>query len=109
MPSEEGRIRTVAQQAVSAMVGAHIKVTVGANRAPAARAPRDERPAAHRAAGATVAVEMTGPDGAPHRGDKLVTARAEASAWGIDEIVSAARRAADRILTDNPSWRRPST
>jgi len=96
--SEEGHIRIVARQAVCAMVGRHIEVSVDADRVLLA-APRN-------AAGALVKVEMFGPDGAPHRGNVTVSAKAEAAAWGIDEIVSAARRAADRILAKNPSWRR---
>lgn len=90
MTSEEGHIRIVARQAVCAMVGHHIEVSVDADRVLLA-APRN-------AAGAVVKVEMIGPDGAPHRGNVTVSAKAEAAAWGIDEIVSAARRAADRFL-----------
>ena len=100
MTSEEGHIRIVARQAVCAMVGHHIEVSVDADRVSSA-APRN-------ATGAVVKVEMVGPDGAPHRGNVTVSAKAEAAAWGIDEIVSAARRAADRILAKNPSWRRTS-
>ncbi len=98
MNSEERQIRLVAQQAVSAMVGQNIKVSVDTERM---------LPVAPRNTGAaTVEVEMTGPDGAPHRGSVTTSVTAEAAAWGMDEIVSAARRAATRILAKNPTWRR---
>jgi hypothetical protein len=97
--SEQGQIQSVARQAVCAMVGSHIQVSVDADRVVAGQS--------RKGAGARVLVEMFGPDGAPHRNNVTVSAKAEAAAWGIDEIVSAARRAADRILDKNPSWRRP--
>jgi hypothetical protein len=108
MISEEGHIRLVARQAVCAMVGSHIEVSVDADRALRAGAAKARAPGVHSAVGALVLVEMTGPDGAPHRSNIMVSAKAEAAAWGIDEIVSAARRAADRILDKNPTWRRIS-
>ncbi len=98
MTSEEGHIRVVARQAVCAMVGRHIEVSVDADRVLRLIPPNG--------AGAEVRVEMLGPVGAPERSNVTVSAKAEAAAWGIDEIVSAARRAADRILIKNPSWRR---
>jgi len=108
MTSEDGHIRIVARQAVCAMVGGHVEVSVDADRALSASREDASRLRANRAVGALVSVEMIGPDGAPHRGNKMVSAKAEARAWGIDEIVSAARRAADRILDKNPTWRRGS-
>lgn len=100
MISEKGHIRKVARQAVCAMVGHHIEVSVDADRVLLA-VPRNP-------AGTLVQVEMIGPNGAPHRSNITVSAKAEAAAWGVDEIVSAARRAAERILVKNPSWRRTS-
>ena len=108
MTSENGHIRIVARQAVCAMVGGHVEVSVDADRALSANQEHASRLRANRAVGALVSIEMIGPDGAPHRGNKMVSAKAEARAWGIDEIVSAARRAADRILDKNPTWRRGS-
>jgi hypothetical protein len=98
--NEEGHIRIVARQAVCAMVGRHIVVSVDADRVTSSKP--------GNSASALVQVEMLGPDGAAHRSNVTVSAKAEAAAWGTDEIVSAARRAADRILTKNPSWRRPA-
>ncbi len=109
MTSEAGHIQTVARQAVRSMVGAHVEVSVAADRAAAGRLAGGGRPRTGGAVGAWVSVELTGPDGAPHRGNRMDSAKAEASAWGTDEIVHAARRAADRILDKNPSWRRTST
>jgi len=105
MSNEEGHIRVVARQAVCSMVGGHVEVSVDADRALVASRPHTTR---RGPVGATVSVQMTGPDGAPHKHNRMMSAEAEASAWGIDEIVSAARRAADRILAENPTWRRTS-
>jgi hypothetical protein len=98
--SKADQIQVVARQAVSAMVGRHIEVSVDADRVLPAAPRRIER--------AMVQVEMTGPNGAPHQSNVTASAKAEAAAWGMDEIVSAARRAANTILTRNPTWRRTS-
>lgn len=95
-------IKTVARQAVQAMVGGHVGVSVDADLKSAGRS----QPG--RAVGAVVRVALAGPDGEPHRANRTVSARGEASAWGADEVVSAARRAAERILESNPGWRRTS-
>jgi len=100
LTNEEGHIRIVARQAVCAMVGRHIEVSVDADRV------LSSKPGTF--GGALVEIEMLGPDGAAHRGSITVSAKAEATAWGTDEIVGAARRAADRILAKYPSWRRPT-
>jgi hypothetical protein len=106
MSSEAGHIGIVARQAVCTMVGCHVEVSVNADRAILAGSTGGA--GVNRPAGTLVFVAMTGPDGAPHRGNVRVSDKAEASAWGIDEIVSAARRAAERILAKNPTWRRAS-
>lgn len=106
MNSQTSHIRIVARQAVCSMVRQHVEVSVDATRALLAHAAAEGKLAARPPVGAIVSVELVGPDGEPHRANRMVSATAEASAWGIDEIVSAARRAADRILTKNPSWRR---
>ena len=108
MTSEDGHIRIVARQAVCAMVGGHVGVSVDADRALSASREHASRLTADQVVGVLVSVEMIGPDGAPHRGNKMVSTKAEARAWGVDEIVSAARRAAERILAKNPTWRRGS-
>ena len=53
-----------------------------------------------------VSVEMVGPD--ERRPDRRMTVidRGEAHAWCNDEIVGAARRAAEGIIRRNPAWRR---
>jgi hypothetical protein len=100
MTSEEGHIRTVARQAVCDMVGRHIEVSVNTDRVLASKPGTSSK--------ALVQIDMLGPDGAAHRGNVTASAKVEATAWGTDEIVSAARKAADRILTKYPSWRLPS-
>ena len=105
MTAESDNITTVARQAVEAMVGAHIEVSVDADRL--LKAAVDERRARpSQAVGAVVSVELVGPADEPHRASRTVSAKGEARAWGSDEVVSAARRAAERILESNPSWRR---
>jgi len=106
MSNEAANIRLVARQAVCSMVGCHVEVSVNADRAILAAS--SARAGASGPVGALVFVEMTGPDSAPHRVNVRVSDSAQASAWGIDEIVSAARRAAERILVKNPAWRRTS-
>jgi len=106
MSNEADHIAIVARQAVCTMVGCHVEVSVNADRA--ILAARTARAGVSRPVGALVFVAMTGPDGAPHRCNVRISDEAEASAWGIDEIVSAARRAAERILAKNPTWRRAS-
>ncbi len=68
-----------------------------------------------RPPGAVVLVEMIGPHGAegrpyPEDGDAPADSRllacGEARAWCNDEIVSAARRAAETIMRRHPAWRR---
>jgi hypothetical protein len=102
MTAVTDNIKTVARQAVQAMVGGHVEVSVDADLKVAGRA----QPG--RAVGAVVRVELAGPDGEPHRANRAVSAKGEASAGGTDEVVSAARRAAERILESNPGWRRTS-
>lgn len=106
MSSEADHIGIVARQAVCTMVGCHVEVSVNADRA--ILAARGGGAEVKRPVGTLVFVAMTGPDGELHRGNVRVSDKAEASAWGIDEIVSAARRAAERILAKNPTWRRAS-
>lgn len=106
MSNQAGHIGIVARQAVCSMVSGHVEVSVNADRAPPAVLGQPGGPGASRAHGALVSVEMTGPDDATLKGNRRASAKAAATAWGVDEIVSAARRAADRILAINPSWRR---
>lgn len=105
----QDNIAIVARQAVQAMVGRHIEVFVDADRLRLAEHERENRARAGGSVGAVVSVELAGPDGEPHKATRKVTARGEAAAWGIDEVVGAARRAAERILDSNPTWRRVSS
>lgn len=56
--------------------------------------------------GARVFVEMIGPDGTDLTVKRPLTARSEAHAWCNEEILSAVRRAAERIMRTHPAWRR---
>jgi hypothetical protein len=102
MTAVPDNITTVARQAVQAMVGGHIEVFVHTGHNLAGRSPRG------RAVAAVVSVELAGPNDGPHRGNRMVSAKGEASSWGADEVVSAARSAAESILESNPGWRRLS-
>jgi hypothetical protein len=99
-------IATVARQAVQAMVGRDVGVSVDADRRQLAGQDEARRPRAARSVGVIVSVELSGPHDKLHNSTRRETARGEAAAWGIDEVVSAARQAAERILGDNPGWRR---
>ncbi|HKO07279.1 MAG TPA: hypothetical protein VJ487_06145 [Alphaproteobacteria bacterium] len=100
MTAVPDNITTVARQAVQAMVDGHIEVSVAADHR------LDDRSQPGRAVGAVVSVELAGPDHGAHRGNRMVSAKGEASSWGTDEVVSAARSAAKSILESNPGWRR---
>jgi len=100
MTAVPDNITTVARQAVQAMVDGHIEVSVAAGHKLGGRS----QPG--RAVAAVVSVELAGPDQGPHRGNRMVSAKGEASSWGTDEVVSAARNAAESILESNPGWRR---
>lgn len=106
MTAETDNITTVARHAVEAMVAGHIEVSVDADRLLKAAADQSRARPGHQAVGAVVSVELVGPADAPHRPSRTVSAKGEARAWGSDEVVSAARRAAERILESNPTWRR---
>ena len=96
-----------ARQLVGAMVQPTVQVSVLVDRMLAddhlasVRLSRAVRPAM-----ALVSVEMVGP-GERHLGQrKTVVDQGEAHAWCNDEIVGAARRAAEGIIRRNPAWRR---
>ena len=90
---------------VASLVGAHIAVSVYVDRVLPIdyRSPGPSR--AMRPGGARISVEMIGPDGVGTR-ERPLLARGEAHAWCNDEIVSAVRRAAERIMRAHPAWRR---
>ncbi|HEX9462328.1 MAG TPA: hypothetical protein VGB82_06985 [Alphaproteobacteria bacterium] len=95
-----------AQQIIAAMVRPSIRVSVHIDHTltddhRSVTVSRTVRPAA-----ALVSVEMVGPDGAFHKTQKKVVAKGEAHAWCNDEILSAARRAAEGIIRQHPAWRR---
>ncbi len=101
-----GETAAAAQHVIAAMVRPSVQVNVHVDRVlPNDRrivtVSRTERPAA-----ALVSVEMVGPAGAFHLAQKKIIDRGEAHAWCNDEILGAARRAAEGIIRRNPGWRR---
>lgn len=94
------------RELVLSLVGLDIQVSVYVDRVP----PRDHRSAGPQRSvgpgGALVSVEMVGPDNTIHASEKPLTARSEAHAWCNEEILSAVRRAAERIMRAHPAWRR---
>lgn len=97
-----------ARQLVVSMVGTHIEVSVYVDRTHVSdhRAVRPWRIA--RPAAAVISVEMIGPDDEALSGQRMLLVKGEAHAWCTDEIVSAARRAAEGIMRKHPTWRRQS-
>ena len=95
-----------AQQVVAAMVEPTIHVSVHVDRVlgddhRSTTSFRTSRPVS-----ALVSVEMVGPDTALGRVSRKIVASGEAHAWCNDEILSAARRAAEGIMRRHPAWRR---
>ncbi|MBV8537279.1 MAG: hypothetical protein JO128_16890 [Alphaproteobacteria bacterium] len=95
-----------ARQVVMAMVQPTVQISVQVggmvmdDHRSSVRMSRTVRPAT-----ALVRVEMAGP-GERHPGRrKTVIDQAEAHAWCNDEILGAARRAAEGIIRRNPAWR----
>ncbi len=88
------------------LVGLEVQVSVYVDRV----VPRDGRLAGPlrvmAPGGARVSVEMIGPDSADLTGQRPIAAQSEAHAWCNEEILSAARRAAERIMRTHPGWRR---
>ena len=88
------------------LVGLEVQVSVYVDRV----LPREGRSAAPLRVmgpgGARVSVEMIGPDSADLTGKRAVAAQSEAHAWCNEEILSAVRRAAERIMRTHPGWRR---
>lgn len=95
----------MARQAVQSMVGEDVQVSIDADRAlRASRMPDGER--SGQSAGGIVSVELTGRTSEFQFPAGVISATGESCAWIADEIVSAAQRAAERVLRVNPSWRR---
>ena len=95
-----------ARHVIAAMVGPNVQVSVHVDRMltndrRTVAVPRGQRPAA-----ALVSVEMVGPDGLDPLTRRNVIDKGEAHAWCNDEILGAARRAAEGIIRRNPGWRR---
>lgn len=91
-----------AQQAVQSMVGDDIHVSIDIDR----NAGPIRAPSHSMVTGTIVSVEMYGREGIPRDAALRVSMKGEALAWAVEEIVSAARRAAERILRLRPTWRR---
>lgn len=95
------------RELVLSLVAIDIQVSVYVDRV----LPRDARSAAGPAramapGGARISVEMIGPDNAVTDGERPLMVRSEAHAWCNEEILSAVRRAAERIMRAHPDWRR---
>lgn len=95
-----------ARHVIAGMVRPSVEVSVHVDRMLAndrrtVTVSRGERPAA-----ALVSVEMVGPDGRYPLTHKKIADKGEAHAWCNDEILGAARRAAEGIIRRNPGWRR---
>lgn len=95
-----------ARQVVAAMVRPTVQVCVQVDRMvtddhrSSVRLSRTVRPAT-----ALVSVEMVGPGERSSGHRKTIIDQDEAHAWCNDEIVGAARRAAEGIIRRNPTWR----
>jgi len=101
-----GKRAVAAQQLIAAMVAPTIHVSVHVDRVlgddhRSTTSFRSSRPAS-----ALVSVEMVGPDAVLGRMPRKIVASGEAHAWCNDEILSAARRAAEGIMRKHPAWRR---
>lgn len=95
-----------ARQLVAAMVQPTVKVSVQVDRMLA----NDHRSSVElsrtvRPATALVSVEMVGPGERRHGHRRAIIDQGEAHAWCNDEILAAARRAAEGIIRRNPAWR----
>ena len=94
------------RELVLSLVGLEVQVSVYVDRV----LPREDRSAGPLRTmgpgGARVSVEMVGPDSADLTGKRPVAAKSEAHAWCNEEILSAVRRAAERIMRAHPAWRR---
>lgn len=101
-----GETAAAARHVIAAMVQPGVEVSVHVDRIlvndrRTVTLSRGERPEA-----AVVLVEMTGPDGRHPLAEKTIADTSEAHAWCNDEILPAARRAAEGIIRRNPGWRR---
>ena len=101
-----GETAAAARQIVAAMVEPTIHVSVHIDGALIDDHRRSTAFRAVRPAAALVSVEMVGPESAFAQLPKTILATGEAHAWCNDEIVSAARRAAEGIMRKYPAWRR---
>ncbi|MEA2781336.1 MAG: hypothetical protein QOK29_2880 [Rhodospirillaceae bacterium] len=95
-----------ARQAVLSMVCGQVEVSVNADRVLINEDRYEARSQHSQTIGTIVLVELIGPADGLDNHDRRVLAKAEASAWCADEVVSAARRAAARIMGHYPFWRR---
>ena len=103
-----GKRAVAAQQVIAAMVDPKIHVSVHVDRVLGESDRQTAMLSAARPATAVVSVEMVGPDSALGRMPRKILAIGEARAWCNDEILSAARRAAEGIMRKHPTWRRRS-
>jgi hypothetical protein len=97
-----GQKAAAAQQVLAGMVDPTVRVSVQVDRVLA----DDHRSTAAGLAAALVCVEMVGPVAGLELVRRHILVSGEARAWCNDEILSAARRAADGIMRKHPRWRR---
>ncbi len=100
-----GQRAAAAQQVVAGMVEPTVRVSVLVDRVFVDDHRRPNVPGVHPAT-ALVSVEMVGPEVSLGRTQKDIIVSREARAWCNDEILNAARRAAERIMRKHPGWRR---
>lgn len=101
-----GETAAAARHVITAMVQPGVEVSVRVDRLlvndrRTVLLSRGERPET-----ALVSVEMIGPDEHHPLAQKTIADTGEARAWCNDEILPAARRAAEGIIRRNPGWRR---
>jgi len=104
-----GKRAVAAQQVIAAMVEPtiHVSVHVDGLLGDDHRSTTSFRTS--RPSSALVSVEMVGPDAPLGRMPRKIVVSGEAHAWCNDEILSAARRAAEGIMRRHPAWRRGPT
>jgi hypothetical protein len=107
-PRTTAETAAAAREIVVSMVRAQIDVSVFVDRT-LVNDHRSVSPSrAVRPTAAVISVEMIGPDDRHDDGGRMLLVVGEAHAWCNDEIMSAARRAAERIIRKHPTWRRQS-
>ena len=95
-----------ARKAVLPLVRSYVmtSVTVDGELADGHRPSRSTR--ADRRPGILLSVELTGPGSGPHERGRMISVKHQTSIWRPDQVVPAVRRAVEKIIRANPTWRR---